>query len=115
MHFVLEESWVLDIAANPGLITIKVDLVYSRDHPEVRRPRPGEFLYSRIGVIRLTGVTSLSWSMQGLQPARNLDGSTDWGSIDSMTVQDHTYALSGDFGDLVVHAAAIELAMTGPA
>lgn len=114
-HFVLEESWVREVQASPGVIVFKVDLTFAASHPEVRPSRAGEMHYGREGEIRFTGVSTLSWMEQGVEPAIDANNETDWGAIDTFTWNGTTYNLSGDFGDIRVEAVALEVVLTGDA
>jgi hypothetical protein len=114
-HFVLEESWVLGIAATPGQLEFEMNLVFAKDHPDLRPPRDGEVFYSRTGVLRFRGVTDLVWRGQGKPPATDATGEQDWGAIDSMHYEGNEYLLGGDWGTLTVKANSIEAELTGAA
>lgn len=114
-HFVLEESWVREVQASPGILVFKLDLTFAASHPELQPPRAGEMHYGREGEIRFTGVSTLNWMGQGAKPAIDANNETDWGAIDTFTWNGTTYHLSGDFGDIRVDAAALEVALTGDA
>jgi hypothetical protein len=112
-HFVLERSWVLGISATPGRVDFEMDLVFAEDHPDIRPPRDGEAVYSRIGLLRFHGVVDLEWRGQGIQPVRDATGEQDWGAIDSMQFEDGRYRLEGDWGTVAITASGIEVRLTG--
>jgi hypothetical protein len=113
-HFVLEESYVVDVLEQRGVVELKMDLVFARDHPELLPARPGEWAYYREGVIRFLGVYAFSWTKRS-EPGRDLDGSTAWGGIDTLVKDGHDYSLIGDFGQIEISAENIEVVFTGPA
>src|SRR6266511_1230258 len=77
--FYFEDSWVLDVVARPGLLTIDLDAVLLPAHPEYVAPSPGEQYCYRRGELRLEGVADLQWIGQGLPPARDATGEFDYG------------------------------------
>ena len=110
----LEESWVLSIAACPGALDFEIDLTFDKDHPELRAPRDGDVVYSRRGVLRFRGVSELTWRGQGNPPATDASGQRDWGAVDSMQFAGNEYLLEGDWGIITLTAAGLEVDMTGP-
>lgn len=111
--FVLEESWVVGVVARPGTLDIRLDLVFAETHPGLRRPRSGEQFYSLPGQIRFRGVTSLSWTDQGMQPATDANGEMDWGHIDSLTFDGSQYELIGGFGAISLNATSLDVDVNG--
>lgn len=111
--YYLEDSWVLDIVASPGLLTIAIDLVLTSEHPDYGPPRPGEQHCYRRGEIRFTDVTNLEWAGQGvIRPARDASGEIDYGNIDALSSDGGTYSLAGDFGSIRVRAGAIHVELS---
>jgi len=107
--FYFEDSWVLDVVARPGLLTIDLDAVLLPAHPEYVAPSPGEQYCYRRGELRLEGVADLQWIGQGLPPARDATGEFDYGGIDSFTLGDGSYRISGNFGDIVARAKSVRM------
>ena len=105
----LEESYVLDIEARPASIRFRVDFALTPEHPEYVRPSANEVHCTRRGWMRFSGVTTTSWSGQGVPPARDATGEVDYGNIDSFTFDGSTYTLEGDWGHLVVVADRISV------
>lgn len=101
----LEDSWVLDITARPGVLEFVVDLVLRESHPRYEAPKAGEGYCYRRGVLRFRGVSSLMWQGQGTVPAIDATGEQDYGSVDVLTVTDDVYTVEGDFGRIVVASA----------
>ena len=98
----LEDSWVLDITARPGVLELVVDLVLRESHPSYEAPKAGEQYCHRRGVVRFEGVSSLRWEGQGSVPAVDATGERDYGSVDALRVTDDAYMVEGDFGRIAV-------------
>lgn len=107
--FVLEESWVLTITCMPGLVEFNMELVLSRDHPQLRPARPGEAFDIRAGRLVFEGVDELIWSRQGSFPATDASGEVDWGHIDSLTWNDGRFDLEGDWGKMRLDARTVRV------
>ena len=113
-HFVLEDSYVLDVTREGDTVTIRMDLVYAKIHPELRPPREGEWAYVREGELRFVGVSEFEWSNLS-EPATDADGSRSWDGLESFQQVDDTYTLEGDVGSIRVVARDLQVEMTGPA
>jgi hypothetical protein len=105
----LEDSWVLDVVARPGLLRLEADLVLREIHPFFRAPLVNEQYCYRRGVLVFTGVTRLEWDGQGLTPAHDSTGQIDYGSIDVMSFVNSKYRIEGDFGVLEVTAQGLSV------
>ncbi len=112
-HFVLEESWVLDISSTPGGLTIRIDLVFDKDHPELKPAPAGDVYYTRQSLLRFDGVRRLEWMDQGARPSRDASGEVDYGHIDSMLWEDDQYELEGDFGTIRLSASRVHIELLG--
>jgi hypothetical protein len=108
-HFVLEESWVLDIAASPGRLVIRIELVFDKDHPDLKPAPVGDVYYTREGILSFEGVSRLEWIDQGARPSLDATGELDYGNIDSMSWEDERYELEGDFGTIILTASQLHL------
>jgi hypothetical protein len=98
----LEDSWILEITARPGLLEFVVDLVLLDSHPLFELRSAGEQYCYRRGVIRFDGVSSLRWEKQGAPPATDATGERDYGSVDALRETDDAYVVEGDFGHIAV-------------
>ncbi|MEW2146898.1 hypothetical protein AB0869_29225 [Micromonospora vinacea] len=107
--YYLEDSWVLDILAMPGTLTMTLDVVLLPEHPDCGAPLPGERYCYRRGELKFEGVTSLHWTEQGLPPAKDASGGRDYGGIDSLAFDQGVYSIAGDFGKIVMHAELIQM------
>jgi hypothetical protein len=107
--FYLEDSWVLDIVAHPGILTISLDVVLLPEHPDYKDPLPGENYCYRRGELRFEKVSALHWVGQGLPPAQDASGEHDDGGIDSFDLHHDVYHLRGNFGEISVRAESVLL------
>lgn len=107
----LEESYVLDIAATPGAVRFELDLVLTPDHAEYRPPAPGEQYCFRRGSLVFKGVTRLLWSNSGNPPAVDSSGEEDYGQIDSFEWDDSGALLEGGWGRMEIVSSIIEVAL----
>lgn len=103
-HVLLEESYVLDIEVQPGLVEFTVELLLLPEHPEYRAPVPGERACFRDATITFPSVRALHRTGQGARPARDASGTLDFGSVDSMTGTDDGYRVLGDWGDITLRS-----------
>lgn len=108
-HYVLEESWVLDIEARPANLVMRLEFVVTEEHPAFGPWGPDEWTCFRSGTLRFAGVTSLLWTDQGSPPARDASGEIDYGHIDVFTWKPGEYHFSGDFGSMEVHANDVQV------
>ncbi|WP_433159652.1 hypothetical protein [Kribbella sp. CA-247076] len=110
-HFVLEESFVLDVAAKPGSVKFRLEVVLTPDHPKYVAPGPDSYLCYRDGRLEFDGVTELEWTGQGAPPATDASGETDYGHIDTMTWDSGLYELTGDWGQMKIWAASAQVVL----
>lgn len=101
----LEDSFVLDIEAHPGLLRLRLDAVLTEDHPEYSAPGPDEQYCYRSALIQFNGVTRLHWLASSFRPAVDANDEIDYGGIDQFGRDGDTYVLAGDFGQIDVEAS----------
>ncbi|QDP94742.1 hypothetical protein FOE78_01355 [Microlunatus elymi] len=104
-----EDSWVLDVIAQPGRVGLDMDIVLRESHPDYRPPAPGEQYCYRRGRLIFAQVRSLSWQDQGAPPATDASGDHDYGSIDEFEVEEGNFTLTGDFGTVRLTSAAPQI------
>lgn len=102
----LEDSWVLDIIARPGILEFVLDVVLRESHPSYQAPLAGAQYCYRRGVVRFERVSSLLWDAHDVAPAVDASGERDYGSVDAFQVADESYVIEGDFGRIAVESAA---------
>ncbi|WP_371660132.1 hypothetical protein [Streptomyces sp. NBC_00280] len=97
----LEDSYVLDIAVHPGVLTLKIDLLLLPGHPEYRDPLLGERACFRQATVVFSSVRDLHWAGQSvIKSAIDASGSVDFGSVDSLTRLDDSFKIEGDWGEI---------------
>ena len=102
-HLYLEDSFVLNITATPGQVVFGMEFVLLPGHELYSPPADGEQYCYRRGSLVFSSVRSISWTGQGVPPAIDpVDGSQDFGNIDSLRPADSAYALGGDWGEMQI-------------
>jgi len=81
-EIVLEESFVLGIRAEPGVVIFKMEYALTEKHPAYAPPPPSERECLRRGVLRFVAVETLVWDKQGAPVATDASGEPDYGHID---------------------------------
>lgn len=108
----LEDSYVLDIAVHPGVLTLKLDLLLLPGHPRYRAPLPGERACFRPGTVVFSFVRDLRWTGQSvIKAAIDASGSADFGSVDSLFMIEDSYKILGDWGEISVQSDAPSLSV----
>ncbi|MGW1712891.1 hypothetical protein [Streptomyces sp. NPDC002156] len=108
----LEDSYVLDIAVHPGVLTLKLDLLLLPRHLEYRAPLPGERACFRQARVIFSSVRDLHWAGQSvIKPAIDASGSADFGSVDSMSSLNDGYKILGDWGEINLQSDAPSLSI----
>ena len=112
---VLEESFVLGIAVEPGIVTFAVEFVLAPDHVEYRVPPPEEQFCFNTGTLVFSRVSDFTWTGQGAPPATDATGESDYGHIDFLAVEGPAYSMGGDWGTMRIVAGRVdvELDLTG--
>lgn len=112
---VLEESYVLAVAATPGVVSFVLAVVLTPEHAEYVAPEDGTSLCYRDGILEFVGVTELEWTGQGDPTAVEVTGEQDYGFIDALTWDDRRYELEGGWGAMRITARAVRLILEGSA
>lgn len=108
----LENSWVLNVAAEPGTLKFTMEFVLREDHPDYRSPKQGEKFCYLPGLLIFRHVTTLSWDGPSVHPAVDANGEKDYGSVDQFRIETSGYRLIGDFGDIHVTSAVPEVSLS---
>ncbi|NEC92611.1 hypothetical protein [Streptomyces sp. SID12501] len=108
----LEDSYVLDIAVHPGVLTLRLDLLLLPGHPEYLPPLPGERACFRQARVVFSSVRDLHWAGQSvIKPAIDASGSADFGSVDSLSSLHGGYKILGDWGEIILRSDAPSLSI----
>jgi hypothetical protein len=108
--YFLEGSFVLGIAASPGILTFDLEIALTPEHPQCTPAHPGRQQCYRRGRLRFSGVSGLTWDKQGLMPAKSTDG-IDYGCIDSWSIDEDRHLINGDFGTISVVAESADISL----
>ncbi|MDX6261456.1 MAG: hypothetical protein QOH84_3144 [Kribbellaceae bacterium] len=111
----LEESYVLGVEAQPGVVRFELEVVLTPQHPEYTAPPPGTFECYVRGTLEFGGVTELEWVEQGSPAATDASGEVDYGHIDSMSWDGRAFELDGDWGSMRISADTAMITLTGKA
>jgi hypothetical protein len=106
---VLEESYVLEIAAGPGSLKLRGEFVLGEQHAAYYEPPADESDCFVPGVLRFDGVQSLVWEGQGAPAAADATDEIDYGHIDDLVWDGEVFELEGDWGRIRVVASSIGL------
>lgn len=108
-NFYLEDSYVLAIDERASSLTFTLEAVLSENHPKYERPKSGEqYCYLKISLCFLNA-DSIEWVDRRFIAFSDSSGETDYGNIDSFSCSDDCYALSGDWGKVIINGKAIKI------
>lgn len=110
----LEDSFVLDISARPGTVTVHLELVLTEQHSDYSPPPLDERYCYRRATICFGGVRRLNWIRGERQPSRDANNEIDFGGVDQFVAEASSYSLTGDFGELVIEAERCRLEILPP-
>jgi hypothetical protein len=103
-------SW--HYASDSLIFSVLASLLQS--HPEATPPVSGDWACYRPGLIRFSGVSSVSGLLpqDAVLPTQDADGSLDYGCIDELSlVRLGEYRIAGEFGVVTVAAREISLVL----
>ncbi|MEE1926467.1 hypothetical protein V0R50_31095 [Pseudomonas sp. 148P] len=100
--FYFEDSYVLSIDENSISLVFELEVVLTEEHPQFENPKKGEqYCYRRV-FLRFLNVDYLKWLDRRFTTFLDASGETDYGNIDRFVVDNGFYALSGDWGAVIV-------------
>ncbi len=108
-HVLLENSYVLNVTVEPGLVSVEAHLVLLAEHHSYSLPKDRESQCFRLGHLRFEKPTSVGWVMPVVRPAIDRTGEIDWGGVDHFEIDDDTYELVGDFGRLAIVGGSVHV------
>lgn len=98
----LEDSYVLEIVTTESQLTFRLDAVLTESHSAYRPPRPGEQYCYQYGDLIFSNVSRVEWLKRTQAAIHNLDGTIDYGNIDSMSWTGEEYYIEGEWGQVCV-------------
>ena len=103
--YYFEDSYVLSIRLGGDSIEFEVLAVLTTDHPEYAPASPGEQHCYRRGRLTFRNLRRFGFlDAASVWPSIDADGTRDLGSIDSLTLNDRTYRIEGDWGVMEVES-----------
>jgi hypothetical protein len=96
--FLLEDSFVLRITAEPREVRFSLDIVLVPNHPVYHPPAAGEHHCHRRATLTFARGSGLSWQGQTIGPSSDASGELDYGNIDTFEWSGDSYHLTGDWG-----------------
>ncbi|PKH34582.1 hypothetical protein [Shewanella sp. ALD9] len=105
------DSFVLGWSSNATEITFKIEASIWPDSPHYLNPKPDEYTCYRKCEIQFTDFTSYSGlsEQSSVNPSIDINGSIDYGNIDSLIITNQGFKVVGEFGNLEVINGKVQL------
>ena len=113
----LEDSYLIGFSYDAGALKLCLDLEFSiwPDSRFYAKPEPGEWTCSKKGQLIFSGVkeiTGLS-ELQNQKPFMDPDGSSDWGCIYNMRIENGLLKFETEFNEIALNAEEMGLDIQG--
>ncbi|EEA92704.1 hypothetical protein [Pseudovibrio sp. JE062] len=105
----LEDSYVLAIHEYDSKIVFDLEVVLIETHPFYEAPSKGEKYCYRKSSLSFIGVQSVEWLDRQFIRFSDASGESDYGNIDSFTKEGELCHLAGDWGEVKIRCASVEL------
>jgi len=105
------DSFVLGWTSNEVEITFKLEASLWPESPHYLEPKSDEYTCYRKCEIQFTNFTSYSGLLEqdAINPTKDLDGSIDYGNIDTFIKTNHGFKVVGEFGNLNIVNGKVQL------
>ena len=105
------DSFVLGWCSNETEITFKIEASIWPESPHYLAPKPDEYTCYRKCEIQFTGFTSYSGLIEQslINPTLDIDGSFDYGNIDSLIKTNQGFKVTGEFGNLEIISGRVQV------
>lgn len=105
------DSFVLGWSSNETEITFKVEASIWPESPHYLEPKPNEYTCYRKCEILFTDFTSYSGLLEQsrVQPTKDINGTFDYGNIDSLVKTNQGFKVVGEFGNLEIINGKVQL------
>ncbi|WP_159420216.1 hypothetical protein, partial [Pseudomonas syringae] len=107
-NFYFEDSYVLSIDEVAGSLIFELAAVLTKNHPKYEEPKNGEQYCYRKVLLRFFNADSIEWFDRRLIGFVDSTGDLDYGNIESFVRVDGAYALSGDWGRVIIRGGEVE-------
>jgi hypothetical protein len=106
-----EDTFVLGWHQQGDHLVFVVEASLWPGHPGYEPPRPGEWTCCKRARLLFAGVRKVEGlpDMADVRTYTDIDGSTDYGSINALTTEGSWYRFVGDFGEVRIQAEAMRL------
>jgi hypothetical protein len=107
----LNDSFVLGWSATETDITIKIEASLWPESSLYLKPKSDEYTCYRTCEIKFTGFSSFNGliNQQNVQPVKDIDGTLDYGNIDTLIKTNQSFKVVGEFGKLEVINGGVQL------
>lgn len=105
----LEDSYVLAIVEQGGVLRFDLDLVLTESHPDYRPPLPAEQYCFRRAALEFRDYVKVEWVTRSDATYTDATGETDRGNIDSLRLTAGRYDVQGDWGHVRVTGGILAL------
>ena len=105
------DSFVLGWYSNETTIVIKLEASLWPDSPHYLQPKPDEYTCYRKCELQFTNFISYSGlsEQSTIKPIRDLDGSLDYGNINTFIKTNDGFQVIGEFGNLNIINGKVQL------
>ncbi|MBB5159321.1 hypothetical protein [Saccharopolyspora phatthalungensis] len=100
----LEDSFVLGIHEGRDSLSFDLDAVLTEQHPRYTPPPDEQYCYVN-ATLSFTRTTVIDWISRTDASYRDANDEIDQGNIDFLTVDDDTYRLGGDWGEVAIQSS----------
>lgn len=105
----LEDSYVLAIHEDRDSVIIDLEAVLGEGHPLYEPPSIGEqYCYRRCSLAFL-GVSVIEWKRKEFTQFIDASGEADLGNIDYFSMEEDSYHLEGDWGEVKIKCLSFKL------
>jgi hypothetical protein len=108
-HVYFEDSYVTRIEADESLVEFRLDLVLRRGHPKFHQPPANEQYCYATALLKFSEASSITWKRISMRAAIDKNNSVDFGNIDSFQIDADNFWLAGDWGEVVISGARVDL------
>ena len=107
----LNDSFVLGWSSTETDITIKIEASLWPESSLYLKPKSKEYTCYRKCEIKFTGFSSFNGliNQQNVQPVKDIDGTLDYGNIDTLIKTNRGFKVVGEFGNLEVINGGVQL------
>jgi len=105
------DSFVLGWSSNETVIIFKIEASIWPESPHYLKPKTDEYTCYRKCEIQFTDFTSYSGlrEQSSIKPSKDIDGTFDYGNIDSLLKTNQGFKVIGEFGNVEITNGKVQL------